>query len=95
MLQILQSLVNGLVYQLAISTSEIQSGTKIYLISGDKDLTFLTEKIFAFLVHVLVAEIRRRNFIDLMLKGSDWLCKVLELSMHCCGKLLSDSFKTY
>ena len=92
MLQILQRLVNGSVYQLAISTSQIQSVTKIYLISGDKDLTF---KIFAFLVHVLVAEIRRRKFIDLMLKGSDRLCKVLELSMHCCGKLLSDSFKTY
>ena len=29
------------------------------------------------------------------LKGSDWLCKVVELSMQCCGKLLSDSFETY
>jgi len=27
-------------------------------------------------------------------KGSDQLCKVVELSMQCCGKLLSDSFKT-
>ena len=29
------------------------------------------------------------------LKGSDWLCMVVELSMQCCGKLLSDSFETY
>ena len=28
------------------------------------------------------------------LKGSDRLCKVVELSMQCCGKLLSDSFET-
>ena len=28
-------------------------------------------------------------------KGSDRLCKVVELSMQCCGKLLSDSFETY
>ena len=28
-------------------------------------------------------------------KGSDWLSKVVELSMQCCGKLLSDSFETY
>ena len=30
-----------------------------------------------------------------LLKGSDWLCKVVELSMQCCGKLLSDSFETH
>ena len=30
-----------------------------------------------------------------LLKGSDRLCKVVELSMQCCGKLLSDSFETY
>ncbi len=30
-----------------------------------------------------------------VLKGSDRLCKVVELSMQCCGKLLSDSFETY
>ena len=29
------------------------------------------------------------------LKGSDRLCKVVELSMRCCGKFLSDSFETY
>ena len=29
------------------------------------------------------------------LKGSDRLCKVVELSMQYCGKLLSDSFETY
>ena len=28
-------------------------------------------------------------------KGSDRLCKVAELSMQCCGKLLQDSFETY
>ena len=28
-------------------------------------------------------------------KGSDRLCKVVELSMQFCGKLLSDSFETY
>ena len=28
-------------------------------------------------------------------KGSDRLCKVVELSMQCCGKLLSNSFETY
>ena len=28
-------------------------------------------------------------------KGSDRLCKVVELSMQCYGKLLSDSFETY
>ena len=29
------------------------------------------------------------------IKGSDRLCKVVELSMQFCGKLLSDSFETY
>ena len=29
------------------------------------------------------------------IKGSDRLCKVVELIMQCCGKLLSDSFETY
>ena len=29
------------------------------------------------------------------LKGSDRLCKIVELSMQCCGKLPSDSFETY
>ena len=28
------------------------------------------------------------------IKGSGRLCKVVELSMQCCGKLLSDSFET-
>jgi len=27
------------------------------------------------------------------IKGSDRLCKVVELSIQCCGKLLSDSFE--
>ena len=30
-----------------------------------------------------------------IIKGSDRLCKVVELSMQCCGKFLSDSFETY
>ena len=30
-----------------------------------------------------------------VLKGSDRLCKIVELSMQCCGKLLSDSFEKY
>ena len=29
------------------------------------------------------------------LKGSDRLCKVVELSMQCCGKLFLDSVETY
>ena len=29
------------------------------------------------------------------LKESDRLCKVVELSMQCCGKLISDLFETY
>ncbi len=33
--------------------------------------------------------------IQTKLKGSDRLCKVVELSMQCCGKLLSDSFEKY
>ena len=28
-------------------------------------------------------------------KGTDRLCKVVELSMQCCGHILSDSFETY
>ena len=28
-------------------------------------------------------------------KGSGRLCKVVKLSMQCCGKLLSDSIETY
>ena len=31
---------------------------------------------------------------DKAFKGSDQLCKVVELSMQSCGKLLSDSFET-
>ena len=27
-------------------------------------------------------------------KGTDLLCKVVELGMQCCGKILSDSFET-
>jgi len=32
---------------------------------------------------------------DSIIKGSDRLCKVVELSIQYCGKLLSDSFETY
>ena len=28
-------------------------------------------------------------------KGSDRQCKVVELNMQCCGKLILDSFETY
>ena len=47
--------------------------------------------------------IKSTNLADLILvlyvcyrviKGSDRLCKVVNLSMQCCGKLLSDSFET-
>jgi len=31
----------------------------------------------------------------IQIKGNDRLCKVVELSMQCCGKHLSDSFETY
>ena len=40
------------------------------------------------------SRIKLGNF-KTFLKGSDRLCKVVELSMQCCGKLLSDSFETY
>ena len=30
-----------------------------------------------------------------LVKGSGRLCKVVELNMQCCGKLLSDSFEPY
>ena len=33
--------------------------------------------------------------IYICIKGSDRLCKVVELSMQWCGILLSDSFETY
>ena len=32
---------------------------------------------------------------NMSLNGIDRLCKVVELSMQCCGKLHSDSFETY
>jgi len=38
---------------------------------------------------------RRESVQVFLLKGSDRLCKVVELSMQCCVKLLSDSFETY
>ena len=35
-------------------------------------------------------------FVDLKLfKGSDRLCKVVELSMQSCGQILQDSFETF
>ena len=40
-------------------------------------------------------EHRQSKIGNLIFKGSDRLCKLVELSMQCCGKLLSDSFKTY
>ena len=35
------------------------------------------------------------KFVIFLIKGSDRLCKVVELSMQCCGILLSDSFEKY
>jgi len=35
-----------------------------------------------------------RSFV-LYIKGSNRLCKVVELSMQCCGKLLSDPFERH
>ena len=35
------------------------------------------------------------GLLPVNIKGSDRLCKVVELSMQCCGKLLSASFETY
>ena len=32
---------------------------------------------------------------NLIIKGSDWLCKVVELSIQYCRKLLEASFETY
>ena len=30
-----------------------------------------------------------------VIKGTDRLCKVVKLSMQCCGQILYDSFETY
>ena len=38
---------------------------------------------------------RLLNVDNPSVKWSDWLCKVIELSMQSCGKLLSNSFETY
>ena len=38
--------------------------------------------------------LRPHEDVGFSLKGSDRLCKVVELSIQCCGKLLSDSFET-
>ena len=35
--------------------------------------------------------VTRQKFFN----GTDRLCKVVELSVQCCGKLLSDSIETY
>jgi len=34
-------------------------------------------------------------FSNFSFKGSDWLCKVVELSIQYCRKLLEASFETY
>ena len=34
-------------------------------------------------------------FSNFSFKGSDWLCKVVELSIQYCRKLLEDSFEPY
>ena len=45
-----------------------------------------------YIYHVSMSRLfyMRRSF-----KGTDRLCKVVELSMQCCGKILKDSFETY
>jgi len=43
----------------------------------------------------LPEEIIVKDMCTIYIKGSDRLCKVVELSMQCCGKVLSDSFETY
>ena len=35
------------------------------------------------------------SVITSVIKGSDRLCKVVELSMQSCGQILKDSFETY
>ncbi len=40
-------------------------------------------------------EHRQSKIGNLIFKGSDRLCKLVELSMLCCGQILKDSFKTY
>ena len=37
----------------------------------------------------------KTNYNLILLKGSVWLCKVVELSMQYYGKLLAASFETY
>ena len=44
--------------------------------------------------HLVYSNIAPR-MLDSILKRSDPLCKVFELSMQFCGKLISDSFETY
>jgi len=63
-------------------------------------LIFLIE--FSFLKHFLLTGNNTLDFTNrtkilenIPVKGSDRLCKVVELSMQCCGKLLSNSFETY
>ena len=36
-----------------------------------------------------------QNSFLITFKGSDRLCKVVKLSMQCCGKLFSDSFEMH
>ena len=51
-----------------------------------KPLTAILRRVSKYMIAVSICS---------LLKGSDRLCKVVELSMQCCGKLLSDSFETY
>ena len=42
-------------------------------------------------LHPYFFKLFKKNWFE----GIDRLCKVVELSIQCCGKLLSDSFETY
>ena len=57
--------------------------------NGENLLVFIS-KFFNFIFNLIFPLYTRRRF-----KGSDRLCKLVELEMQCCGKLLSESFETY
>ena len=56
----------------------------------------LTLKILKFKIKLCALSGFTQYWINIcLIKGSDRLCKVVELSTKCCGKLLSESFGTY
>ena len=56
------------------------------------NLTFLFTKGFVLVDNASTLYIA---FLSIILNRNVRLCKVVELSIQCCGKLLSDSFETY